>query len=93
MDGFNKAVLSEDIDLMNRYGDRIIWNEHLKQSDKKMIYDAVKPRVLLNSGLVQLWKDAHYKTHGHEPFDIEDLDNEWSTNKRQNLSEDDILDQ
>lgn len=69
MKQFNKAVSIEDTKSLKYYGDRIIWNEYLEQSDKKIIYEAIKPRVQKSPELKQLWKDVHYKTHGYKPTD------------------------
>jgi flagellar biosynthesis/type III secretory pathway M-ring protein FliF/YscJ len=66
---FKKADLNDTISDLNYFGDRIIWNEYLEQHDKKTIYEAVKNRVVNHPELGQLWKDVHYKTHGHEPFE------------------------
>ena len=82
----------KDPESMQHFGDKIIWNEHLQQSDKKIIYDAVKPRVKEHPELNRLWKDVHYKTHGHEPLDHDYKEDEW-TSTRFRSSRDDIIDQ
>lgn len=91
MDGFSRAVQNEDPRSMQLFGDRIIWNEHLKQSDKKIIYQSVQPRVELHPELKQLWKDVHYKTHGHDPLASETQD-EWTGKATFTSSRDDIID-
>ncbi|MFT6501944.1 MAG: hypothetical protein ACJASQ_002069 [Crocinitomicaceae bacterium] len=90
--GFKEAVLSEDIESMKFYRDRVIWNEFFEQSDKKTIYQAVESRVILNPELKQLWKDVHYKTHRFEPVDNDGKNGDWLTGKHSS-SENDILDQ
>lgn len=70
MEQFNKAVLNNDIPSIKQFGDRIIWNQHLEQRDKKIIYQAVQNRVKQHPELIPLWKEVYYKTHGHEPFEI-----------------------
>jgi hypothetical protein len=93
MSAFTRAVQNEDTKSMLYFGDRIIWNEFLKQSDKKIIYQAVKRREKQNPELQQLWKDVHYKTHGHEPLNPDQKDEEWTASNTFNTSGNDILDQ
>jgi len=89
---FNKATDQKDIKSMLYYGDKIIWNVHLEQSDKKIIYQAVEPLVEKYPELDQLWKDVHYKTHGYEPLNIDPDDDPWIVKGSFNASSEDIID-
>lgn len=62
-----KNALERDhtVDIAN-YGSNVIWNDHLQQEHKRIIYQEVENRKD-RTELQQLWKDVHYKTHGFEP--------------------------
>lgn len=91
VENFQQAVINEDAASMSFYGDKVIWNEFLEQSDKKRIYEAVKSRVQSNFELDQLWKDVHYKTHGYDPLKDAPLD-EWSIGGNYTATQEDIID-
>lgn len=68
LERFRKAKMDSDLKSIHYFGDRIIWNEYLEQSDKKFIYETIKLLQENHPELRQLWKDVHYKVHGHEPL-------------------------
>ncbi|MCR9174339.1 MAG: hypothetical protein NXI10_17710 [bacterium] len=89
---FLDAVENKDIKSIQFYGDKMVWNVHLKQSDKRIIYEAIKPIEVEHPELKQLWKDVHYKIHGHEPLNIRNEDDPWILKGNFTNSEEDIID-
>ena len=93
---FEKALSEKNIPQIAFYGDRIIWNEHLEQSDKKMLYKSLESIHELHPELEQLWKDVHYKIHGYEPYEVppNNFNNRWNSTRDTIIdSPEDLLDQ
>ena len=84
-------IKKKDIESIKFYGDKMIWNVHLSQEDKKSIYHAVKPIAEKHPELDQLWKEVHYKVHGYEPYDFKEDDDPWIV-KGAYSSREDIID-
>ena len=93
---FKRALAENNVEQINFYGDHIIWNEHLKQEDKRMLYDSLAPIQEQLPELKQLWKDVHYKIHGYEPYDVpeDNFTSRWNTPRDTIIdSPEDLLDQ
>lgn len=65
---FQKSLQKEDIDQINFYGSRVIWNHHKAEPQhKKIVLDEISKRKEIHTELKKLWKDAFYLVHGTEP--------------------------
>jgi hypothetical protein len=65
---FKNAEREINISKLNEYGQHLIWSERLDQETKMVIYETIKLKIDTYPELNELWKEVHYKVHGHEPF-------------------------
>ena len=58
---FIDASTQSDIDLINEYGDKLIWNKHLKQEQLTIISEVVESKIEKNPKLEKLKLNAYNK--------------------------------
>ncbi|MCH2235622.1 MAG: hypothetical protein MK078_15380 [Crocinitomicaceae bacterium] len=67
LEKFKIAIDNYDLEQINKYGRKLVWNQYLLDSDKSFIYDEVE-KIKDLPRMSKLWNDIHYKKHGLEPF-------------------------
>ena len=64
---YENAINETNIDSINEFGQKVIWNEFLEIQHKKKMYDDIKSLISNNPELKKLWFEVHYKVKGLEP--------------------------
>lgn len=64
---YEKAINEGDINAINEFGQKVIWNEFIKVHHKKKMYTDIKSLISNHPELKALWFEVHYKVLGIEP--------------------------